>query len=124
MAPIPMILSLQLLQFGDRVGCDCNALNWTFVTSPADSEVALLTPASAPAVLDNPVLLASHLAASIPHQQHSMVGQLEGIEGICEACVMVDATLVVHEVRVDLWKDGENLIIQFVLKYKARWSEL
>lgn len=108
--PIPLIPSLQL---GDWVGCDCNALNRTLVTPPADSKVTFLTPTSAPAVLDNPVLLPSLLAAAIPHQQHSVVGQLEGIERVCEACVVVDAPPIAHEVRVDLCKDRDNLILHF-----------
>lgn len=99
--PFCLILSLQ---FGDGVGCDCNTLNGTFVTSAANSEVPVLTPTSAPAVFDNPVLLASFLAAAIAYQQHCVVGQLEGIEGVSEACVVVDAPLVGHEVSVDLWK--------------------
>lgn len=105
--PSPLVL----LQFGDGFGCNCDALNGTLVTSPADSEEAVLTPVGAPAVLDNPVLLSSHVASAIPHQQHSVIGQLEGVVRVSEASVVVDALLVVHEVRVDLWKDGDNSLL-------------
>lgn len=119
---IPPILSLQLLQFGDRVGCDCDALNSTLITSTADSEVAVLAPAGAPAVLDNPVLLSGHVAATIPHQEHSMVGQLKGIEGDCETCVVIDALLIVDEVRVDLWKEWDNLLFNFLLTLNSSYT--
>lgn len=106
---LPFILTLQPLQFGDGVGCYSDALDGTLIATPADSEVAILAPVCAPAVLDNPVLLSGLVAAAIPNQQHGMVGQLEGIEGVCEACVVVDALLIVHEVRVDLWEDRGTL---------------
>ncbi len=54
------------------------------------------------------------MAAAVTHQQHGMVGQFEGIEGVCEACVVVDALRVVHKVRVDLKEDGDNLIFHCV----------
>lgn len=96
------ILTFQLLQFRYRVGCDSDALDGTLVISAANSEVAFLAPAGAPAVLDNPVILPSLVAATVPHQQHGMVGQLKGIEWVCKASVVVDALLIVHEVRIDL----------------------
>lgn len=104
----PAISWLELLQFGDGVGCDCDALNGTLVASPADSEEAILAPAGAPAVLHDPVLLSRHVAAAVPHQQHGVVGQLEGVEGVGEACVVVDAPLIVHEVRIHLRKRGRT----------------
>lgn len=108
----PFVLSAlrsQPLQFGDGLGCDCDALDGTLVASPANSEVAVLAPGGAPTVLHNPVLLPGHVAAAIPHQEHSVVGLLEGIIVVCQACVVVDALLVVHEVRVDLLKEREHL---------------
>lgn len=96
---------LQLgLQFRDGLGCDRNALDGALVTPSADSEVAVFSPARAPAVLDDPVLLPTLGAAAVAHQQHSVVGQLEGVEVVCQTSVVVDAFLVVHEVRIDLNK--------------------
>lgn len=43
-----------------------------------------------------------------------MVGQLEGIEGVSEARVVVDPLLVVHEVRVDLWRDRDDLLLRSI----------
>ncbi len=108
-------MSSLLLQFGDGVGCNCDAFNATLVTSSADTEVSILSPAGAPAVLDNPVLLPRLVAVAVTHQQHSMVGQLEGIEVVGEECVMVDAFFVVHEVWVDLEKERDNLLFIFDL---------
>ena len=90
------------LQSGDGFGCHGDALDGALVASAADSEVAVLAPAGAPAVLHNPELLPGLVAAAESHQQHGVVGQLEGIEAVCEAGVVVDALLVVHEVRVHL----------------------
>lgn len=106
-SPVPSVLTLQ---FWDRLGCDRNALNGALVTSPADSEVAVLAPAGSPAVLNDPVLLAGHVALAVAHQKHSVVGQLERIEGVSEARVVVDALLVVHEVRVDLGEERGSLL--------------
>lgn len=102
------------LQFGDGCGSDRDALDGALVASPADSEVAVLAPAGAPAVLDDPVLLPGLVAAAVPHQEHGVVGQLEGIEGVSEPCVMVDALLVCHEVGVDLWMDGNLLFYMYL----------
>lgn len=89
-------------QLGDGAGSYRDALDRAFIASSANSEVAVLPPAAAPAVLYDPVPLPSHGAAAVPHQQHRVVGQLEGVEGVCQACVVVDAPAVAHEVRVDL----------------------
>lgn len=97
------------LQFGDGCGSDCDALDGALVAPSADSEEAVLAPAGAPAVLDDPVLLPGLVAAAVTHQEHGVVGQLEGIEGVSEACVVVDAPFVSHEVGVDLWMD-RNLL--------------
>lgn len=98
-----------LLEFGDGCGCYSDALDGALVTPSADAEEAILSPAGSPAVLDNPVLLPSLVAVAVAHQQHSMVGQLEWIEGVCEARVVVDAPGIVHEVRVDLWTNTKAL---------------
>lgn len=90
------------LKFGDWFSGYSNALNGTFICSSTDPEKSLLTPPASPAVLHDPVLLASLMALPIPHQQHSMIGQLKRIDGVTEAGVMVDALLVVHEVWVHL----------------------
>lgn len=108
------------LQFGDGCGSDCDALDGALVASPADSEVAVLAPAGAPAVLDDPVLLPCLVAAAVPHQEHGVVGQLEGIEGVSEACVVVDAPPVRHEVGVDLWMDGNLLFYISTYRYLVR----
>lgn len=89
-------------QLGDGAGSHRDALDRTFIASSANSEVAFLPPAAAPAVLYDPVLLPSLGATAVPHQQHRVVGQLEGVEGVSQACVVVDAPTVDHEVRVDL----------------------
>lgn len=39
-----------------------------------------------------------------------MVGQLEGVAAVPEAAVVVDALLVVHEVRVDLREEDEGAV--------------
>lgn len=107
------------LQSGDRVGGDRDALDGTLVAAPADAEVAALAPARAPAVLDGPVLLPGLVAAAVAHQQHGVVGQLEGVEGVSEARVVVDALLVVHEVGVDLAKDRDDFISIFLGQIQA-----
>lgn len=104
------------LQLGDGLGSDRNALNGTFITSPANSEVAVLAPAGAPAVLDNPVLLSCLVTAAVSHQQHGMVGQLERAEGVSEAGMVVDALLVVEEVTVNL-QIKQRLFIFYVMNY-------
>lgn len=96
------LLPLRCLQHGDGASSHCNALDSTFITSSTDPEVAVLTPAAAPAILHDPVLLSSHVAAAISHQEHCVVGQLEGVYVVGEARMVVDAPLVAHEVRVDL----------------------
>ncbi len=90
------------LKFGDWFSGYSNALNGAFIGSSTDPEKAILTPPASPAVLHDPVLLASLMALPIPHQQHSVIGQLKRIDGVTEAGVMVDALLVVHEVWVHL----------------------
>lgn len=50
------------------------------------------------------------MAAAISHQQHSVVGQFKRIKGVSEACVVVDAPLVVYEVRIDLWGEDGKII--------------
>lgn len=105
------------LQLGDGLGSDRNALNGTFITSPANSEVAVLAPAGAPAVLDDPVLLSCLVAAAESHQQHGMVGQLERVEGVSEAGMVVDALLVVEEVTVNLQIKQRLFIFYNVMNY-------
>lgn len=112
----------QPLQCGDGHGSDGDALDGALVASPADSEVAVLAPAGAPAVLDDPVLLPCLVAAAVPHQEHGVVGQLEGIDGVSEACVVVDALLVRHEVGVDLRMD-RNLLF-YISTYRHLAQEL
>lgn len=94
------------LQLNDGLGGDRDALDGALVAAPPDAEEAALAPGGAPAVLDDPVLLARHVTAAVAHQQHGVVGQLEGVVGVHQAGVVVDALLVVHEVRVDLVEEG------------------
>lgn len=89
-------------QVGDGHGGHGDALDGALVAAPADPEVAFLAPLAAPAVLHDPELLAALGALAVAHQQHGVVGQLEGVAAVPEAAVVVDALLVVHEVRVDL----------------------
>lgn len=91
-----------LSQVGDGRGGHGDALDGAFVAAPADPEVPLLAPVAAPAVLHDPELLAALGALAVAHQQHGVVGQLEGVAAVPEAAVVVDSLLVVHEVRVDL----------------------
>lgn len=100
--PSPDSDSGTLSQVGDGRGGHGDALDGALVAAPADPEVAFLAPVAAPAVLYDPELLAALGALAVAHQQHGVVGQLEGVAAVPEAAVVVDALLVVHEVRVDL----------------------
>lgn len=91
-----------LTQIGDGGGRHGDALDGALVAAPADPEVAVLAPLGAPAVLHDPELLATLWTFAVAHQQHGVVGQLEGVVAVFEAGVVVDALLVVHEVLVDL----------------------
>lgn len=60
------------------------------------------------------------MAAAISHQQHCVIGQLEGVKVVSQACVVVDSPLVAHEVRVDLWFDQQILnIIKEIFNIKV-----
>jgi len=98
---------LHPLQLGDGRGRHGDALDSALVPPPADPEVAPLPPRRPPAVLHGPELLTRPAAATEAHEQHGVVRQLEGAEGVRHARVVVDTPTVGHEVRVHL-RGGER----------------
>lgn len=89
-------------QLSDGLDSHSDALYSALVGPAPDAEVAVFAPASSPAVLHNPILLACLLAPPIAHQQHRVIGQLKRVDRVTQARVMVDALFVVKKVRVDL----------------------
>ena len=69
----------------NRIWCNRNTLNCTFVNTTPNAEEALLAPCWTPAVLDRPEFLFRRFVHTIADQQHSMISQLEWIEAIAKA---------------------------------------
>lgn len=86
----------------DWLGCHGDALYSTLVRPAPDAEEAVFAPSRSPAVLHDPVFLTRLLAPPIAHQEHRMIGQLERVDGVKQARVMVDAPFIEHEVRINL----------------------
>ena len=51
---------------------------WNICYQPY-SEIAVLSPAWAPGVLDNPVVFTNGLISTVTNQENGMVGQLQGL---------------------------------------------
>ena len=74
-----------------RLCSNCHTLNATFIVSSANSEIALLSPFSAPGVFHDPKR--DIILLSVPHNQHHMIGYFPGVVFVLQFCVLVNASL-------------------------------
>lgn len=99
------------LQFRNWCGCHGYALNGTLIGSSADPEVTILTPTSAPAVFNNPVIHPRGCVCAVAHQQNGMIRELKGVERVSQARVVVDPRAVVEEVIIDLKSNSHGPVM-------------
>lgn len=84
------MLILILLEGDGQVGLDVAniSLHTTDIGAPADTDVAALSPGSAPGVADHPEVKTSGSVLAVSNQVHGMV---QGIVGIAAVSGLIDA---------------------------------